>query len=182
MKLVIAITGASGAIYAHQLLSFLKNEGGHEVALMASPNGQRILKEEINTTIKDYGFNTFAHTDFNCPFASGSAMADAMVVVPCSMGSMARIATGLASDLISRSADVFLKEKRKLILVPRETPLSLIHIKNMETLSLAGATLIPANPSYYSEPKTIEDVAATVTSRILDHLGIPNNLMKRWKL
>jgi 4-hydroxy-3-polyprenylbenzoate decarboxylase len=117
----------------------------------------------------------------NAPFASGSNAADAMVVIPCTMGTMGRIAHGNSDDLLLRGADVTLKEKKKLILVPRETPLSLIHIKNMELLLLAGAIILPANPSFYAGPKTIQDLADTVVARVLDHIGVPHDLMTRWK-
>src|SRR6185295_7887364 len=116
----------------------------------------------------------------NVPFASGSNPFDAMVVIPCTMGTLGRIAHGLSGDVLLRAADVMLKERRKLILVPRETPLSLVHVKNFELLLLAGATLIPANPSFYTLPKTIEEVVDTVVARVLDHLGVPQNLVARW--
>jgi 4-hydroxy-3-polyprenylbenzoate decarboxylase len=117
----------------------------------------------------------------NAPFASGSNAPDAMVIVPCSMGTLGRIAHGLSEDLLLRAADVTLKEKKKLILVPRETPLNLVHVKNFELLILAGATILPANPSFYTSPQTIEQVVDTVVARILDHLGIAHKLVARWK-
>jgi flavin prenyltransferase len=117
----------------------------------------------------------------NAPFASGSNAFDAMVVIPCTMGTLGRIAHGLSDDLLLRTADVMLKERKKLILVPRETPLNLVQIRNMELLLLAGAVLLPANPSFYSHPRTITDLADTVVGRVLDHLGIPNQLMPRWQ-
>jgi len=181
MKLVIAITGASGAIYPFQLLSFLKQKTNHEVFVVVSENGQRIFKEELGKNLEDMGYPLFSKRNFDVPYVSGSAKMDAMLIAPCSMGTMGRIAHGISDDAITRAADVFLKEKRKLILVPRDTPFNLIHIENMKLLALAGASIIPAIPSFYSLPKTVEQVAATVTSRILDHLGIDNDLMKRWK-
>ena len=117
----------------------------------------------------------------NVPFASGSNPFDAMVVIPCSMGTLGRIAHGISDDVLLRAADVMLKERKQLILVPRETPLSLVHVKNFELLLLAGATLIPANPSFYTSPQTIEQVVDTVVARVLDHLRLPQNLVKRWK-
>jgi flavin prenyltransferase len=117
----------------------------------------------------------------NAPFASGSNAFDAMVVVPCSMGTLGRIAHGLSSDVLLRAADVMLKERRKLILVPRETPFNLVHLKNMELLLLAGATILPANPAFYAGATSIGDLVDTVVSRILDHLGISNSLMPRWQ-
>ena len=114
------------------------------------------------------------------PFASGSNVLDAMVIIPCSMGTLGRIAHGSSQDLLLRAADVVLKEKRKLLLVPRETPLNLVHLKNLELLLLAGATILPANPSFYSRPQTVEQVADTVVARVLDHLGIEHQLAVRW--
>jgi len=117
----------------------------------------------------------------NAPFASGSNPADAMVVIPCTMGTLGRIAHGFSEDVLLRAADVALKEKRKLILVPRETPLSLVHVKNFELLLLAGATILPANPSFYANPKSIAEVVDTVVARVLDHLGVPQKLVPRWQ-
>jgi 4-hydroxy-3-polyprenylbenzoate decarboxylase len=117
----------------------------------------------------------------NAPFASGSNPLDAMVVIPCSMGTLGRIAHGFSEDVLLRTADVMLKEKRKLILVPRETPLSLVHVKNFELLLLAGATILPANPGFYTHPKTVEQVVDTVVARVLDHLGIAQSLAARWQ-
>jgi 4-hydroxy-3-polyprenylbenzoate decarboxylase len=117
----------------------------------------------------------------NAPFASGSNAFDAMVIVPCSMGTLGRIAHGLSSDVMLRATDVMLKERRKLVLVPRETPLNLVHLKNMELLLMAGATILPANPAFYAGAKTLQDLVDTVVSRILDHLGIANELMPRWQ-
>jgi 4-hydroxy-3-polyprenylbenzoate decarboxylase len=116
----------------------------------------------------------------NAPFASGSNPPDAMVVIPCTMGTLGRIAHGYSGDVLLRAADVTLKEKKKLILVPRETPLNLVHIKNFELLLLAGATILPANPSFYMRPQTVEQVVDTVVGRVLDHLGLPQNLGPRW--
>jgi 4-hydroxy-3-polyprenylbenzoate decarboxylase len=117
----------------------------------------------------------------NVPFASGSNPFDAMVVIPCTMGTVGRIAHGLSGDVLLRSADVMLKERRKLILVPREMPLNLVHVKNFELLIQAGATILPANPSFYSQPRTIEDVVDTVVARVLDHLGVEQELKVRWQ-
>lgn len=117
----------------------------------------------------------------NVPFVSGSNAFDAMVVIPCSMGTLGRIAHGLSSDVLLRAADVMLKERRKLILVPRETPLSLIHVKNLELLLLAGATILPANPGFYTRPRTVRQVVDTVVARVLDHLGVPHRLAPRWQ-
>lgn len=191
MKIVIGITGASGAIYSYQLLTYLRQKTDHHVSIVATPNGQRIFKEEVGKNLEEFDYPLFGPKNFDAPFVSGSARYDQLVIVPCSMGTLGRIAHGVSSDTLTRTADVFLKEKRKLILVPRETPFSLIHIENMRLLALAGASVIPAIPSFYSlppvasakegHPPSIEAVAATVTSRILDHMGIENDLMKRWK-
>src|SRR5947199_4621292 len=116
----------------------------------------------------------------NAPFASGSNAPDAMVVIPCTMGTLGRIAHGYSEDVLLRAADVVLKEKKKLILVPRETPLNLVHIKNLELLILAGATILPANPSFYTNPKTVDEVIDTVVARVLDHLGVEHKLVERW--
>lgn len=179
-NIIVGISGASGAIYADQLLTFLKNRTNHSVLIMATPNGKRIFQEELHKSMKIYGYPVVGPNDFNIPCVSGSAAYNQMVVVPCSMGSLARIAHGISQDNLSRSADVMLKEKKQLIIVPRETPFSLIHLRNMTLLSEAGATIIPAIPSFYSQPSSVEEVAATVTARILDHLGIQNDLMPRW--
>ncbi len=180
IKIVVGVTGASGAIYAHQLLSFLQEHTSHEVSIVASSNGLRIFSEETKNSLEHMGYPVFKPGDFNAPFVSGSARYDQMIIIPCSMGTLGRIAHGISDDAITRTADVFLKEKRKLILVPRETPFSLIHIENLRTLHLAGATIIPAIPSYYSHPQTIDQLAQTVTSRVLDHMSIDNQLTKRW--
>jgi 4-hydroxy-3-polyprenylbenzoate decarboxylase len=127
------------------------------------------------------GARTHNLKSMNAPFASGSNPADAMVVIPCSMGTLGRIAHGYSEDVLLRAADVMLKEKKKLILVPRETPLNLVHVRNFELLILAGAMILPANPSFYMQPKTIEEVVDTVVARVLDHLGIEHNLVSRWK-
>jgi flavin prenyltransferase len=180
VRIIVAITGASGAIYAQRLLDNLGSE--HEVHVLLSQYAQSVISEELPEGLKvRSSVQTHNARSMNVPFASGSNPFDAMVVVPCSMGTMGRIAHGLSSDLLLRSADVMLKEKRKLILVPRETPLSLIHIKNMELLLLAGATLLPANPQFYTGAQTAADLADTIVARILDHLGIANTVAPRWK-
>lgn len=180
MKLVVGISGASGAIYAKRLLDFLKATP-HEVHLTASENALQIGRDEAGIDYKECGYPFFGHRDFTAPFASGSARYDAMVIIPCSMGTLGRVAHGYSDDLLARAADVFFKERRKLVLVPRETPLSLIHIENMKLVTLAGATVIPAIPSFYSKPKTIEEAVDTVIARVLDHLGVENRLRKRWQ-
>lgn len=172
-KIVIAITGASGSIYAQLLLDALSTIENIEVGVLLSDNAKIVWKTEIqNENFKDYSFKFYNKNDFNAPFASGSAKYDTMVVIPCSMGTLGRIANGISNDLLTRAADVILKERRKLILVARETPYSLIHINNMKTVTEAGGIICPATPSFYSNPKTIEEVAKTVVDRVLDLMKI----------
>ncbi len=176
-KIVIAITGASGSIYAKLLLDKLQQLSAQieEVAVVMSDNAKQVWKLELdNEAYSQYPFKFYAKTDFMAPFASGSARFDTMVIVPCSMGTLGRIAAGTSDDLVARAADVILKERRKLILVARDMPFSLIHIRNMETITLAGGIICPAIPSYYSKPKTIEDLAMTVVNRVLDLMGLEN--------
>jgi 4-hydroxy-3-polyprenylbenzoate decarboxylase len=173
-KLVIALSGASGSVYSKVLFDKLSNLGEQyeEIALVASDNAKQIWKHELkDQAYNKYSFKEFLNTDFYAPFASGSAQFDTMIICPCSMGTLGRIANGISNDLITRSADVILKERRKLILVPRETPYNLIHIKNMERITLAGGIICPATPSFYGNPETIEDVASTVVDRVLDLAG-----------
>lgn len=181
MRIVIAITGATGALYAQRLLDNL-DPAQHEVHVVISNYGKVVLAEELPGGLRlAAGVQTHGLKSMNVPFVSGSNPFDAMVVIPCTMGTMGRIAHGFSEDVLLRAADVMLKEKRKLILVPRETPLSLVHVKNMELLLQAGATLLPANPSFYTQPKTVEEVVDTVVARVLDHLGVANKLMPRWQ-
>jgi 4-hydroxy-3-polyprenylbenzoate decarboxylase len=174
-KIVVAVTGASGAIYASVLLNkllLLENQI-EEIGVILSDNAKTVWEYELDN--KDYEklpFRIFDKKDFNAPFASGSAKYKTMVVCPCSMGTMGRIAHGVSDDLLTRSADVILKERRKLILVARETPLSLIHIENMRTITLAGGIICPATPSFYSRPKDFEALAATVVDRVIDLCGL----------
>lgn len=180
MKLLIAITGASGAIYAQRLLDNL-DPREHEIHVVLSHYAQVVLAEELPEGLRlPPGVTTHGLESMEAPFASGSNPADAMVIIPCTMGTLGRIAHGYSQDVLLRAADVMLKERKKLILVPRETPLSLIHLKNLELLLLAGATILPANPSFYTRPQTVEQVVDTVVARVLDHLGIPQNLVARW--
>lgn len=174
-KIVVAITGASGAIYAKLLLDKLVvlQDQYTEVGIVMSRNAQEIWTSELgNRDYLNYPFRYFEKHDFSAPFASGSARYNTMIVVPCSMGTLGRIAQGISDDLVTRAADVILKERRKLILVARDTPYSLIHIKNMELITLAGGIICPATPSFYSHPRTIEEVASTVVDRILDLAGL----------
>ena len=173
-KIVVAITGASGSIYASLLIDKLLSirEQWNDVSLVMSKNARLVWETELNDqAFKNYPLNVYETDDFSAPFASGSARYDTMIIIPCSMGSLGRIAAGISSDLISRSADVILKERRKLICVVRDTPYNLIHIRNMETLTLAGAIICPASPSFYSKPDTIEAVVSTVVDRVIDLAG-----------
>jgi 4-hydroxy-3-polyprenylbenzoate decarboxylase len=181
VKLVIAGTGASGAIYLQRLLDQIDAKA-HEVHLILSAHARQVITEEIDKLRVPAG--VIEHSDgagMHVPFVSGSARFDAMVIVPCSMGTMGRIASGASESTLLRAADVFLKERRKLILVPRETPWSLIHARNAVTLLEAGATLLPACPSFYSRPADITAVADTIVHRILDHLGLPAANAPRWE-
>jgi 4-hydroxy-3-polyprenylbenzoate decarboxylase len=180
VKILVAITGASGALYAQRLLDHL-DPSRHEVHVVQSNYAQVVLKQELPDGLRlAEGVRMHSLKSMNAPFASGSNPVDAMVVIPCTMGTLGRIAHGFSEDVLLRAADVTLKEKRKLILVPRETPLSLVHVKNFELLLLAGATILPANPSFYHRPATIEAVIDTVVGRVLDHLGLENTLGPRW--
>ncbi len=181
MRIIVAVTGATGILYTQRLLDNL-DTGRHEVHLVLSRYAHQVIAEELPNGLRvPPAVVTHNLKSMNAPFASGSNAFDAMVVLPCTMGTLGRIAHGLSDDLLLRAADVMLKEKRKLILVPRETPLNLVHIKNMELLLLAGATILPANPSFYSRPTTVEQVADTVVARVLDHLGLENKLAARWQ-
>jgi flavin prenyltransferase len=175
-KLVLAISAASGSIYAKQLISWLNTpkllSQIEMVSLVFSRHANQVWEQEIgNFDEKELPFKTYDIQDFNAPFASGSAKYGVMIICPCSMGTLGRIANGISDDLISRAADVMLKERRKLILVPRETPLNLIHINNMKTLTEAGAIICPASPSFYSKPATMEELVDTVVNRLLDLAG-----------
>lgn len=181
MRIVIAITGASGVIYTQRLIDRI-DTAQHELHLVLSNYAHQVIKDELPGGLRvPEGAPLHGLKSMNVPFVSGSNPFDAMVVIPCTMGTMGRIAHGLSEDVLTRAADVMLKEKRKLILVPREMPLSLVHVKNMELLLLAGATLLPANPFFYTNPTTIEEVVDTVVARVLDHLGLPQSITPRWQ-
>ena len=181
-KIIVAITGASGSIYAKVLLDKLValQDQIDAVGIVMSDNAKDVWKFELDDTSYDnLPFKIYNKNDFFAPFASGSAKYESMVICPCSMGTMARIATGISNDLTTRAADVILKERRKLILVTRDTPLSLIHIENMRTVTLAGGIILPAAPSFYSKPQTFEDLASTVVDRIIDQIGLSQDTY-RW--
>jgi len=181
-KIIVAITGASGSIYAKVLLDKLVTlkDQIDSVGIVMSDNAKDVWKFELGDTSYDnLPFKIYNKNDFFAPFASGSAKYESMVICPCSMGTMARIATGISNDLTTRAADVILKERRKLILVTRDTPLSLIHIENMRTVTLAGGIILPPSPSFYSKPQSFEDLAATVVDRIIDQIGLTQDTY-RW--
>ena len=182
-KIIVAITGASGSIYAKLLLDNLSklSDQIEQVGVVMSDNAREVWSFELGHTGYDAynDFNFYGKMDFNAPFASGSAKFDTMIIIPCSMGTLGRIAHGISNDLISRAADVILKERRKLIAVVRDTPFNLIHINNMKTVTEAGGIICPATPSFYSLPKTIEDVAQTVVNRVIDLAGLEQDSF-RW--
>ena len=170
-KIVLAITGASGAIYAKVLLDKLTTLKSQieSIGLVMSDNAKYVWKQELdNEDYKNYNLNHYSKLDFSAPFASGSANYNIMIVCPASMGTIGRIANGISNDLTTRAADVVLKERRKLILVARETPYNLIHIENMKKITSSGGIICPATPSFYSKPKNFEELAATVIDRVIN--------------
>jgi len=179
-RIVLAATGASGAIYLQRLLHYLGRQSC-ELHLLFSDYGRQVVKEEIGELLLPANARQYNSRSMNAPFVSGSTAFDAMVICPCSMGTLARIAAGTSESAILRAADVFLKERRGLILVPRETPLNLIHARNLVTVLEAGADVIPAMPSFYSRPDTIQAVVDTVVWRIVRHLGFEPKEAYRWK-
>ena len=180
MKIVIAATGASGTVYLQRLLDQI-DAAANEVHLVLSSHAKQVAAHEVERLEIPAGVLQHAENDLNVPFVSGSARFDAMVIVPCSMATLGRIAAGTSDSALLRAADVFLKERRKLIVVPRETPWSLIHGRNVVTLLEAGAIVLPAVPSFYSRPQSVTDVVDTVVWRILDQIGLPNPRAYRWK-
>jgi len=181
-RIVIAITGASGSIYARQVLDKLSGmkDQWSELSVVMTDNAKTVWKTELGADqYARYAFPFYGPQDFLAPFASGSGRYDTMIIIPCSMGTLGRIASGISGDLISRAADVMLKERRKLICVIRDTPYNLVQIRNMEILTLAGAIICPATPSFYSLPKSIEDLVSTVVDRVLDLAGF-NIQSFRW--
>ena len=177
-KIIVAVTGASGAIYAKVLFDKLVQleKQIESIGVIMSDNAKFVWEQELgNTSYTDYPFTFYQKMDFMAPFASGSANYGTMIVCPSSMGTMGRIAAGISNDLTTRAADVILKERRKLIIVARETPLSLIHINNMKTITEAGGIICPATPSFYSNPTTFEELASTVIDRVLTLADLQNN-------
>ena len=180
-KIVVAITGASGSIYAKRLIDKLKDlkKEISDLEIVITDAGKQVWEYELKEKPNFKFGNLIENDNFFSPIASGSANYDTMIIIPCSMGTLGRIANGISDDLISRAADVILKERKKLILITRESPLSLIHINNMKKITEAGGTIIPASPSFYNNPKSINDLVDTVVFRALDHLGF-NVDYKRW--
>ena len=177
-KIIISVSGASGSIYAKVLFDKLVQlkEQIEAVGVLMSDNAKYVWETELdNSDYNNYPFTFYEKMDFMAPFASGSANYGTMIICPCSMGTMGRISTGISNDLVTRAADVILKERRKLIIVARETPLSLIHINNMKTITEAGGIICPAPPSFYSNPKTLEAIAATVIDRVITLSGLENH-------
>jgi 4-hydroxy-3-polyprenylbenzoate decarboxylase len=181
-KIVVGITGASGAPYAQRLLSVLRDRDDVDVGVCASRTASEVWALECGGDLREaVGFPVWGVNDYRAPFASGSTGWQAMVVVPCSMGTAARVAHGISDTLLTRAADVMLKERRTLIVVPRETPLGLVHLENLAQLTRLGALVLPAMPSFYGKPATLQDAIDTVVGRILDHLGLAHALLRRWE-
>lgn len=192
-RLTVAITGASGSIYALKFIEAVL-EQYDRIYLTSTFNSRIVIKQELGLDIPEDQMDTqallgkyykkvevYSHNDLSAPPSSGSVQTDGMVIVPCSMGTAGRIASGISNDLVTRVADVCLKERRKLILVVRETPLSLIHLRNLTSLTEAGATVLPASPAFYCNPKTIDDMVAFVVARIMQQLGLKQNLVPEWE-
>lgn len=181
-KIAVAITGASGSIYAKLLLQKLEklNDQISELSVVMTDNAKQVWQTELEdnsySNIKGKHYGT---KDFTAPFASGSAKYDGLIIIPCSMGTLGRIAAGISNDLVTRAADVMLKERKKLICVIRDTPFNLMHIRNMETITLAGGIICPASPSFYSRPRSLDEAALTVVDRVIDLFGLDHNSF-RW--
>jgi 4-hydroxy-3-polyprenylbenzoate decarboxylase len=183
MKIVVAMTGASGAIYTQRLLDNLDSKA-HEIHFISTKHAREVGQLELPKGALRIASSVIQYDEngsMSVPFVSGSSKFDAMVVIPASMGTIGRVANGVSDSTVARAADVFLKERRKLIFVPRESPYNLVHLRNMATLTEAGATIIPASPSFYNKPKTVTEVVDTIVARVLDHLGIEHKLVKRWQ-
>jgi 4-hydroxy-3-polyprenylbenzoate decarboxylase len=182
-NIIVGMTGASGMPYARMLLETLHDIEGIQVFLIASAAAKLVYKIEIGTSLEagiPSGVKIFDEKDFTAPFASGSFPSEGMVIVPCTMGTLGAIAGGLSLNLIHRAADVCLKERRKLVLVPRETPLNRIHLQNMLGVHDAGGTILPAMPGFYHKPGSVDDIARFIVARILEQLGLPQDLMQPW--
>src|SRR5438045_3450292 len=180
VKLVIGATGASGTIYLQRMLDQI-DANTHEVHLVMSSHAKQVAVQELGKFEVPKDVTQHAENDLNVPFVSGSARFEAMIIIPCSMSTLGRIATGSGETALLRAADVFLKERRNLIIVPRETPWNLIHARNVVTLLEAGAVVLPAIPSFYSRPQSVTDVVDTVVWRVLDQIGLPSAQAFRWQ-
>ncbi len=178
-EILVGITGASGAIYAHRLVAHLKNSGA-KVSLIASNEGKKVSEYEGQREGFELADKIYRNDDFFAPVASGSYLYKAMVIIPCSMGTLGKISQGIGDNLLCRAADVRIKEQQKLIIVPREMPYSSIHLKNMLSLAEAGVTIMSADPHFYTRPESVEDLVDTVLARVLDHIGVSHNVGKRW--
>jgi 4-hydroxy-3-polyprenylbenzoate decarboxylase len=177
MRILVAITGASGLEYGRRLVAVLRKTKGMDVSVVVSDGAKKVAEAEgTELPAADHD-----QRDFSCPYASGSNPPEAMVVIPCSLKTLGEIANGVGNTLITRAAEVTLKERKKLVLVVRETPYSLITIRNMERVTLAGGVILPASPGFYGKPKKVEDLIDFIVARVLDQLGVENALAKRWK-
>lgn len=179
MKIVVGISGASGAPYALRLLEVLSSMPV-SVSLVLSSTAEQVIGHECGTDVRKLGLPTFDGRDYNAPFASGSSAPDAMVIIPASMSSVAKVAHGISDNLLTRAADVAIKERKTLIMVPREMPYSEVHLTNLLTLAKLGVMVLPASPSFYGRPTSIVQLLDTVVGRVLDHLGLPHQLTRRW--
>jgi len=181
LEVVVGISGASGAGYGIRLLQVLQ---GSEIHLILTDSARKIIELETDFSpedVEDLADHVYAEDDFTAPIASGSYRFDAMVIIPCSMKTLAGVASGLSDNLIGRSAEICLKDRRRLVMIPRETPLSLIQLKNMVSVTEAGAVVMPACPAFYSKPQNLDDLIDVLVGRVLDLIGVENNLYPRWK-
>ena len=183
MRIVVGISGASGAPYAMRLLEVLTRPPlaqQVQLSLVLSSTAEQVLEYECDKRVRDFGLPIFEGRDYGAPFASGSSAPDAMVIIPASMSTVAKVAHGISDNLLTRAADVVIKERKRLIMVPRETPYSEIHLTNLLALARLGVTVLPASPSFYGRPETIEQLLDTVIGRVCDHLGLSHQLIRRW--
>lgn len=183
MRIVVGISGASGAPYAKRLLEVLTSAplaASTSVSLVLSATADQVWQHECEGDVRDFGLPLFDGRDYSAPFASGSSAPDAMVIVPASMSSVAKVAHGISDNLLTRAADVAIKERKRLIMVPRETPYSEVHLSNLLALTRMGVLIMPASPSFYGKPASITELLDTVVGRICDHLALPHQLTRRW--